>query len=89
MIFGLLSQIIWPELVLNPGIFAVAGMAALFASTVRAPITGLALAVEMTANYELILPLILTTVTASVITTMLGNKPIYSTLLARVLKNAD
>jgi CIC family chloride channel protein len=89
MVFGMLTQILFPELTFDPGIFAIAGMAALFASTVRAPLTGLALAVEMTANYDLILPLILTTVTASVVTTMLGNKPIYTTLLARILKAKD
>lgn len=88
MLFGILTQTIWPELVHNTGIFAIAGMAAIFASTVRAPLTGLTLAVEMTANFELILPLILTTMAASVVTTMLGNKPIYSTLLARVLKES-
>ena len=57
----------------------------LFASTVRAPLTGLVLAVEMTSNFELILPLIITTVSASVVTAWLGNKPIYTTLLERTL----
>jgi len=42
-------------------------------------LTGLVLAIEMTSNYELILPLIITTVTASVITAQLGNEPIYTT----------
>ena len=44
---------------LFPSVFAVAGMGALFAATVRAPLTGIALAVEMTGNYIIILPLIL------------------------------
>ena len=66
--------------------FAVAGMAGMFAAVVRAPITGLVLAIEMTSNYELILPLIITTVTASVVTAQLGNEPIYTTLLRRSLK---
>lgn len=86
MIYGLSVQKFFPHLVNDPGIFALAGMAALFAATVRAPLTGLALAVEMTSNYELILPLILTTVVASITTTMLGNKPIYSILLGRILQ---
>ncbi len=64
-----------------------AGMAGIFASTVRAPLTGLVLAVEMTSNFELILPLIVTTLTASVVTAILGNKPIYTTLLMRTLAN--
>ena len=83
MLFGNVANYYFPELILQPGIFAVAGMAAIFASTVRAPLTGLVLAVEMTSNYEMILPLIITTVTASVITAQLGNEPIYTTLLKR------
>ena len=85
MLFGSVVNYYFPDLVSHPGIFAVAGMAGIFASTVRAPLTGLVLAVEMTANYELILPLIITTVTASVVTAQLGNEPIYTTLLKRTL----
>ncbi len=91
MMFGSIMQYYFPELVAFPGIFAVAGMAAIFASTVRAPLTGLVLAVEMTSNFELILPLIITTVTASLVTAQLGNQPIYTTLLKRAQtdKNPD
>lgn len=86
MLFGILMQYLFPTLVSQPGMFAVAGMAGIFASTVRAPLTGLVLAVEMTSNYELILPLIITTATASVLTAQLGNEPIYTTLLKRTLE---
>ncbi len=85
MLFGNVSHNYFPELISEPGVFAVAGMAGIFASTVRAPLTGLVLAVEMTSNYEMILPLIITAVTASVITAQLGNEPIYTTLLKRSL----
>jgi len=88
MLFGSVMQHYFPDLVSHPGIYAVAGMAGIFASTVRAPLTGLVLAIEMTSNYELILPLIITTVTASVITAQLGNEPIYTTLLKRTLANS-
>lgn len=87
MLFGVSMQHFFPQLISNPGVYTIAGMAGIFAATVRAPLTGLVLAVEMTSNYELILPLIITTVTASVLTSFLGNKPIYSTLLKRTLAN--
>ena len=87
MLFGAVIEHFLPGLVPHPGVFAVAGMAGIFASTVRAPLTGLVLAIEMTSNYELILPLIVTKVTASVITAQLGNEPIYTTLLKRTLAN--
>ncbi|CAM4271046.1 H(+)/Cl(-) exchange transporter ClcA [Zobellia nedashkovskayae] len=89
MLFGGVAQHFFPDLVPDPAIFGVAGMAGIFASTIRAPLTGLALSVEMTANYELILPLIFTAVTASVFTTMLGNAPIYSILLKRILNKEE
>lgn len=88
MLFGSVMQYHFPELISHPEIFAVAGMAGIFASTVRAPLTGLVLAVEMTSNFELILPLIATTVTATAFTALLGNKPIYTTLLKRTLTNS-
>jgi CIC family chloride channel protein len=49
-----------PALVPHPDVFAVAGMAALFAAVVRAPLTGIVLAVGLTSNYGLILPVIAT-----------------------------
>lgn len=86
MVFGNIIHNYFPELIASPEIFAVAGIAGMFASTIRAPLTGIALAAGMTSNYELILHLIITAGTASIITTLLGNQPIYSTLLKRTLK---
>ncbi len=88
VLFGIVMQHYFPNLISHPGVFAIAGMAGIFSATVRAPLTGLVLATEMTSNYELILPLIVTTITASVFTALLGNKPIYTTLLKRTLVNA-
>lgn len=66
--------------------FAIAGMGALFAATVRAPITGILLVIEMTHNYDLILPLIITSLGATLVAQMLGGQPIYSQLLHRTIK---
>lgn len=88
MAYGFMAQHFFPDLVDNPAVFAVAGMAGVFAATVRAPLTGIALAIEMTSNYELILPLIITTLVSSVVTSQLGNQPIYTTLLKRTLAQA-
>ena len=87
MFFGTSMQHYFPDLISHPGVYAIAGMAGIFSATVRAPLTGLVLAIEMTSNYELILPLIVTTVIASVCTALLGNEPIYTTLLKRTLEN--
>ena len=85
MWFGHFAHFLLPELVVRPEIFAVAGMAALFCATVRAPLTGIVLTIEMTGNYFFILPLILTCMTATIVAQGLGGKPIYTVLLKRTL----
>ncbi|MCA2417478.1 chloride channel protein, partial [Vibrio chemaguriensis] len=51
--FGASADVLLPTLDIEPGVFAIAGMGALFAATVRAPITGILLVIEMTNNYYL------------------------------------
>lgn len=89
MWFGHFAHYIFPEMVVRPEVFAVAGMAALFCATVRAPLTGIVLTIEMTGNYWLILPLIVTCMTASIVAQGLGGKPIYTVLLKRTLDLAE
>lgn len=84
--FGHFALWIDPSLPIDPGMFAIAGMGALFAATVRAPITGILLVIEMTNNYYLILPLIITALGATITAQLLGGQPIYSQLLHRTLK---
>lgn len=78
VVFGHLFHAAFPELGIEPGAFAIAGMGALFAATVRAPITGIVLVTEMTDNYQLILPMMITTVGATLVAQWLGGRPIYS-----------
>ncbi len=85
MWFGHYAGFYFPGIDIRPESFAVAGMAALFCATVRAPLTGIALTIEMTGNYFLILPLIITCLTATVVAEGLGGKPIYTVLLRRTL----
>lgn len=71
---------------IHPGMFAVAGMGALFSAAVRAPLTGIVLVVEMTQNYSLILPLMVTCLTSTTVVQLWGNQPIYTQLLSRTMK---
>lgn len=84
--FGDLAQHLPIDAIPQAGVFVVAGMAALFSATVRAPITGLVLAVELTGNYALILPVTLACVGASVTAHHLGGRPVYTVLLERALR---
>lgn len=86
MLFGVTAQYLFPDLITTPGAFAIAGMGGLFAATVRAPITGILLVIEMTSNYEMILPLIVTCLGATMVAQTLGGRPIYTQLLERTLK---
>lgn len=75
VIFGHLFHSAFPDLGIEPGAFAIAGMGALFAATVRAPITGIVLVTEMTDNYQLILPMMITTIGATLVAQWLGGVP--------------
>jgi len=84
--FGDLAAVWQPGLVPQPDVFTVAGMGALFAAVVRAPLTGIALALGLTGDYQLLLPVLATCLSATVVSYALGGAPIYSLLLERTLR---
>lgn len=63
----------------------VVSMTALFASSVRAPITGTVLIMEMTGSYQQLLSLAIAAMVAFVIAELCRSKPIYEELLHRSL----
>jgi chloride channel protein, CIC family len=71
------------------GAFAVAAMGGLFSSTVRAPLVGIVLTVELTGAYSELLPTILTCLFANLIADWFGGHPIYDMLLERTLALAN
>ncbi|EPM5567127.1 H(+)/Cl(-) exchange transporter ClcA [Providencia thailandensis] len=87
-IYGYCVLELFPDYHIEVGTFAIAGMGALFAATVRAPLTGLVLVLEMTSNYQLILPMIITCLGATMVAQFLGGGPLYSVLLERTLQRS-
>jgi len=71
---------------LSPVAFAVVGMAALFSASVRAPLTGIVLTVEMTGRADLTLALLGASLVAMVVAMLLKSEPIYETLKRRMLE---
>ena len=65
--------------------FAIVGMVALFAASVRAPLTGIVLAVEMTGRGDLTLAMLGAALGAMVIAMLLKSPPIYESLKRRML----
>jgi CIC family chloride channel protein len=73
-----------PSLALPSSAFAIVGMAAFFAGVVRAPLTGILLIVEMTGAAPLLLPLVVASVAATIVPTLLRAEPIYDSLRERL-----
>jgi chloride channel protein, CIC family len=61
----------------DPGGFALVGMAAVFAATARAPLTAILIVFELTGNYDLVLPLMLSVGITMFITELLGWESVY------------
>ncbi len=70
-----------PSLQGTSAAFAVLGMAGFFASSVRAPLTGIVLILEMTANYEQLFALSVVCLVAYLVAERLKDPPIYEALL--------
>jgi len=63
------------------GAFALVGMGSVFAGIVRAPITSVLIIFEMTGSYDLILPLMISNMTAYALARHIRPVPIYEALL--------
>lgn len=87
--FGTACAAWFPAYHLDMGTFAIAGMGALLAASLRAPLTAIVLVLEMTDNYQLILPMIITCLGATLLAQFLGGKPLYSVILARTLAKQE
>lgn len=77
---GLFFHAVLPALAPSPLAFVVAGMAAFFCATVRAPLTGIVICLEMTGSYALFFPMLATCLGAYLIPTLLRDSPIYDAL---------
>ena len=84
-LLGHLCQVAFPALVIEPQAFAVVGMAAFFTGVVRAPVTGIVLAIEMTAAFSTLLPMLVACFMAMVAASLLNSPPIYDSLRNRLI----
>ncbi len=69
--------------------FLIMGMAGFFAAVVRAPITGIILITEMTGSFTHLLSVSFVVILAHVTADLLRARPIYDSLLLRMLRKRD
>lgn len=82
--FGrVVMQLFSPHVVGDPQAYAIAGMAGMMAGVLRAPITAILLVFELTNDYRLILPIMLTTVVCIIVAERLEPRSIYALALWR------
>jgi CIC family chloride channel protein len=77
-----------PTLAGQSQVLAVLGMAAVFAGSVRAPLTGIVLISEMTDGYQLLFPICISTLAAYLAAEGLRGAPIYDALLEADLERS-
>src|SRR5262245_49929678 len=86
LLFGAACHFVLPGLAVPPQAFALVGMAAFFAGVVRAPVTGIVLVTEMTANVTMLLPMLAACFAAVLVAMLLRNAPIYESLRESTLR---
>ena len=83
MLGAAMGMLAAPDSPTAAAVFGVIGMGAVFAGAARAPITGVVLIIEMTGQYDLLVPLMLAVVLATVTGRFLTRTTIYTETLRR------
>jgi CIC family chloride channel protein len=81
--FGGIVHRLLPELTASPGAYGIVGMAALVAGITHAPLSAILMLFEMTGNYTVILPLMISCIVSSVLSGYLQKESIYTLKLFR------
>ncbi len=81
--FGVVARHVIPASPVLPGAMALVGMAGLVAGATHAPLTAIFMVFEMTGDYGLILPLMLTSVLAYMVSRRLHPESVYTEWLVR------
>lgn len=75
---GHTAATLFPDITVQPGALAVAGMAAVLGAAARAPLTGIIIAFELTGDYGMVLPLMLAAGIATLVADRLDRDSIYT-----------
>jgi len=84
-VFGYVVNSLFPDITAMPGAYALVAMGGLVAGTTRAPITAIIIVFELTSDYNIILPVMVTSIISTIISTKLSRESIYT--LKLLLRN--
>jgi CIC family chloride channel protein len=82
-LFGVLVNMFFPGISAPAGAYALVGMGGMVAAATHAPITAILIIFELTSEYTIILPLMITCITATLLATYLRKGNIYTIKLMR------
>jgi chloride channel protein, CIC family len=77
---GSVAHAALPQFTANPGAYALVGMGTAFAGIVRVPLTSVIMIFEMTRDYSIIVPLMISNLVSFYISYRLQRQPIYEAL---------
>lgn len=77
---GSIAHSLFPTMTANPGAYALVGMGTAFAGIVRTPLTSVIMIFEMTRDYTIIVPLMISNLISFFISQQLQREPIYEAL---------
>lgn len=81
--FGSFSHSFFPHITAEAGAYALVAMGGLVAGTTHAPITAFIIVFELTSEYQIILPLMITCIMSTIISSKLSRESIYTLKLLR------
>jgi chloride channel protein, CIC family len=81
--FGSLIHPLLPAYTASPGAYAIVGMAAVVSATTHGPLTAILILFEMTGDYKIILPLMITCIVSCLLAGRLFKESIFSMKLTR------
>jgi CIC family chloride channel protein len=81
--FGGVVNYLFPSVAASPGAYAVVGMGAVVAATTHGPLQAILIIFEMTGDYKIILPLMITCIISCLIARKLCGESIYTFKLIR------
>ncbi|MBE0644147.1 MAG: chloride channel protein [Bacteroidetes bacterium] len=77
-VFGMIMMMLFPSVVQSPTAYALSGMGAILAGTMHAPLTGILILIEISNDYSIVLPAMLTAILATMIAQRFQSNSIYT-----------